>query len=232
MEGLAPGSRELPSDAAHYLCKVHRLVAGDEFVAFDPGAGVESAGRLSSLARKAVWCELEAPVPARNPGALAVTLIQGVGKSEKPEEVVRAATALGARGVTFVTTERSVARPNAARGARLRSVAVEAARQSGRGDLPNIDGPLPLEQALEPWSGSDANKLTLDPLAARPLGERLVLPAVLLIGPEGGWSDVELARADSAGFERVALGPLTLRTELAAAVALGCFAARLPGNSG
>jgi 16S rRNA (uracil1498-N3)-methyltransferase len=50
-----------------------------------------------------------------------------------------------------------------------------------------------------------------------------------MIGPEGGWSERELAFSTEAGFECVALGPLILRTELAAAAALGCFVARLPG---
>jgi 16S rRNA (uracil1498-N3)-methyltransferase len=181
--------------------------------------------------RKLALCELEQPVPAQHCAVLDVTLLQGVGKSEKPEEVVRAATALGARAVTFVAAARSVARPNSARSARLRSVAIEAARQSGRGDLPAIDGPLSLAAAVEPWAGKAARKLSLDPRARLPLASRLAEPAVLLIGPEGGWTEAELELADAAGFERVALGPLTLRTELAAAAALGCFAALRSGTS-
>ena len=229
LEELAPGVRSLPRAASHYLCAVHRLESGDQFVAFDPEAGVETQARIVSADRKLAVCELQEPVPARRRGVLEVTLLQGVGKSEKPEEVVRAATALGAGAVTFVAAERSVARPNPARAARWRSIAIEAARQSGRGDLPRVEGPLSLEQALKTWEGSRARKLSLDPLAPLPLAARLEAPAVLLIGPEGGWSQAELAMADAAGFERVALGPLTLRTELAAAVALGCFAARLSG---
>jgi 16S rRNA (uracil1498-N3)-methyltransferase len=231
LEGLAAGPRDLPREAAHYLCSVHRLLPGDRFVAFDPVAAIECRARLVSADRKLVRCELEAPVPAQKRGALEVTLLQGIGKAEKPEEVLRAATALGARGVTFVAAERSVARPSAARAARLRSVAIEAARQSGRGDLPRIDGPVPLAEAVASLAPAEARRLRLDPLAEVPLAARLDTPAVLLIGPEGGWSDAELALAAGAGFEGVALGPLTLRTELAAAVALGCFAARLRGST-
>src|SRR5690606_35035911 len=75
-------------------------------------------------------------------------------------------------------------------------------------------------------------KLCLDPRAEMPLVTRIAdhpveASAALLVGPEGGLSPAEIELAVASGFERVALGPLTLRTELAAVIALGCFAARL-----
>lgn len=230
VEGLARGARELTGPAAHYLTVVHRLEPGAEFVAFDPEPGLEADARVVRVDRRSLVCEFQEPRAALRRGALDVTLLQGVGKGDKLEDVVRTATALGARAVCFVAAERSVARPNAERASRLKSVAIEAARQSGRGDIPRIALPEPLERVLEAWRGDGANKLCLEPGAQKPLGSRLVEPAALLIGPEGGLSPRELELVDSAGFERVSLGPLTLRTELAAAVALGSFAARLPGS--
>ncbi|HLV64622.1 MAG TPA: RsmE family RNA methyltransferase, partial [Polyangiaceae bacterium] len=151
------------------------------------------------------------------------------------EEVVRAATALGTRAITLVAAERSVARPDESRRARLRGIAIEAARQSGRGDLPALSGPERLERALAPYAEQSTLKLCLDPRATVPLAARITehpldASAALLVGPEGGFSEAELDLAASSGFERVALGPLTLRTELAAVIALGCFAARLAGD--
>ncbi len=229
VEGLERGTRELSGPAAHYLSVVHRLEPGAEFVAFDPEAGLEADARVVRVERRSLSCELEPPRRALRGGSLDVTLLQGVGKGDKLEDVVRTATALGVRAVCFVAAERSVARPHVERAARLKSVAIEAARQSGRGDIPRIALPEPLEQVLVAWRSNGANKLCLTPGATQPLGARLVEPAALLIGPEGGLSPRELELADAAGFERVSLGPLTLRTELAAAVALGCFAAQLPG---
>jgi len=230
LEGLERGRRELSRGVSQYLCAVHRLGVGDAFIAFDPEAATECDATLLDADRRAATAELFEPRAAENRGSLAVTLLQGVGKGDKLEDVVRLVTALGARGVCFVSAERSVARPGAERAARLRSVAIEAARQSGRGDIPSIEGPLPFAQALEPWRGPGVTRLCLDPRAATPLFARLDEPCVLLIGPEGGWSAEELADARAAGFESVALGPLTLRTELAAAAALGCFAARRAGS--
>ena len=229
VEALTRGVRELSGPAAHYLTVVHRLEPGAAFVAFDPESGLEADSRVVRVERRTLLCELEEPRLAARRGALDVTLLQGVGKGDKLEDVVRTATALGARAVCFVAAERSVARPSAERATRLKSAAIEAARQSGRGDIPRIVLPEPLEQVLAAWRGAGANKLCLEPGAEKPLGARLAEPAALLIGPEGGLSPRELELADAAGFERVSLGPLTLRTELAAAVALGCCAARLPG---
>jgi 16S rRNA (uracil1498-N3)-methyltransferase len=229
LDGLVPGRRELSRPVSNYLCAVHRLEAGELFIAFDPERAEECEARLIDADRRGATAELSEVRAAANRGGLDVTLLQGIGKGDKLEDVVRLATALGAKAVCFVSAERSVARPSDERAARLRSVAIEAARQSGRGDIPSIEGPSSLAHALEPFRDAGVTRLCLDPRADTPLASRLREPCVLLIGPEGGWSADEIADASAAGFERVAIGPLTLRTELAAAAALGCFAARLAG---
>jgi len=234
LEGLRAGRRQLPTEAAHYLARVQRLAAGDRFVAFDPEAVLEADATLLHVSRQGSECELAVPRAARR-AELGVTLMQAAGKGDKLEEVVRAATALGAAEVRVVVSERSVARPGSERGARLRAVAVAAARQSGRGDVPRITGPLSLLDALGELSGlTQALRICLHPRAALPLADAIAGSAaggeaLLLIGPEGGFSDAELASIEQSGFCLAALGPLTLRTELAAIAALGAFAARLPG---
>jgi 16S rRNA (uracil1498-N3)-methyltransferase len=231
LTALAPGPRDLPREAAHYLCVVHRLESGSTFVAFDPEQGLEAFGKIVLLERARVACELEQPKPARG-GTLGVTLLQATAKGDRLEQVVRGATALGVERIVLVVAERSVARPADFRRERLRAISIEAARQSGRGDVPALDGPVPLDErlvALADWVGL---KLCLAPQATVPLATHLNgsapgSPAVILIGPEGGLSDAELVAAREAGFLEAGLGPLTLRTELAAIAALGCFAGRL-----
>ncbi len=224
---LAPGERELTGEVARYLLRVHRLRAGDGFVAFDPLAAVEADGTLLDGRR----CRIDALRPARR-APLDVTLLQGLGKGDKLEQVVRDATALGARRVVAVHTERSVARLGddraAARRQRLGTVAVEAARQSGRGDVPLIEGPLGLADALAGLAPGGL-RVVLDPEATRPLGAvawDARTPAVLLIGPEGGLSAAELSLACAAGFESASLGPFVLRTETAAVAALSALVTR------
>jgi 16S rRNA (uracil1498-N3)-methyltransferase len=164
-----------------------------------------------------------------------VTLVQCAGKGDKVEDVVRAVTALGASAVVVATSERSVARggDSERRQARLEAVALDAARQSGRGDLPALKGPLPLSSVLTSFTEEAALKLCLRPDATRSLGTALRerrggRELVLLVGPEGGFSEAEQQAIEQAGFEGVHLGRLVLRTELAGPAALGAVLAAEP----
>ncbi|HVR18633.1 MAG TPA: RsmE family RNA methyltransferase [Polyangiaceae bacterium] len=234
MSGLSPGERHLEADAAHYLSHVHRLRAGDRFVAFDPGERVEAPGEILRVDREAVSVRLGETMPARAVPPLDVTLVQCSGKGDKIDDVVRATTALGVSAVLVAESSRSVARLDAERAEkkreRWRAVALDAARQSGRGDVPNVDGPRPISDVLSAFRDDPAMKLCLDPHATATFASALRANAapnrvVLLVGPEGGLSDDELALAERAGFVRVRLGPFVLRTELAASAALGALLA-------
>jgi 16S rRNA (uracil1498-N3)-methyltransferase len=125
--------------------------------------------------------------------------LQGIGKADKPERVVRDATALGVASLVFVETARSVSRLRERaekRAERWRTIAIDAARQCGRGDTPAIDGPSTLAEALACLAPGTL-RLVLAPNAEHGLGERLgavseQTPVVLLVGPEGGLTDSEL----------------------------------------
>jgi len=227
LEELREGEHPITGDPARYLTRVLRLREGARFTAFDPAARLEAEATLLAAERDRVVARFERPAPASVVGTAYVTLIQCAGKGDKVDEVVRAATALGAGRIVIATSERSVARAAASseRSARRRAIALDAARQSGRGDLPLLEGPLLLEDALGAARASPALKLCLEPTAeatlGRALGERAGRDLVLLIGPEGGFSDAERDSARAAAFTLVRLGSLVLRTELAAVAALG-----------
>jgi len=232
--GLSPGERRLDGDAAHYVAHVHRLRTGEPFVAFDPAARLESEGEILKVDREAVIVRLGVNSPARAVPPLDVTLVQCAGKGDKVDDVVRASTALGVRALLVAESSRSVARIEGERATRRRerwrAIALDAARQSGRGDVPEIEGPRPLADILSALRDPPATKLCLDPQASASFTSALSPPlpklaVILLIGPEGGLTDDELTLADRAGFIRVRLGPFVLRTELAAAAALGALLA-------
>jgi 16S rRNA (uracil1498-N3)-methyltransferase len=182
---------------------------------------------LVSADANGVVARFTEPVPARVVGLTGVTLIQCAGKGDKVDEVVRAATALGASAIVIAQSERTVARgtPSDERRERLRAIALDAARQSGRGDLPELRGPVSLSDVLAEMSAKPALKLCLEPTAAMTLGralsERAGRELVLLVGPEGGFSSSERDETQAAGFVLARLGTLVLRTELAGAAALG-----------
>jgi 16S rRNA (uracil1498-N3)-methyltransferase len=223
---LVAGERRIAGAEAHYLARVLRLRPGATFVAFDPLARNEARVTVTDVERDYVLAHFEAPEAAQNLGHAAVTLIQCAGKGDKVDDVVRAATALGASRVVVATSEHSVARGPSSpeRRQRLATIALDAARQSGRGDVPELAGPVALVDAIAELRGEDAQKLCLEPGAERTFGaalrERGERALVLLVGPEGGFSDGELELARGAGFGLVRLGGLVLRTELAAVAAL------------
>jgi 16S rRNA (uracil1498-N3)-methyltransferase len=235
---LVPGRKVLDEGTGRYVARVHRLRVGDAFVGFDPEAGTEASCTVESDRLPDVEVSVGDVSPSRARPAWDVTLLQAVGKGDKPDQVVRDATVLGARRVVLVHTERTVARAEGAhKRERERRIAVEAARQSGRGDVPEILGPVSLEDALSgDFSPTTTKSLGLvlcfredsEPLLTRLATWQSGRPLSVLVGPEGGFSPVEVEQATLAGFLPTSLGAFVLRTETAATVALGvvqCHAA-------
>ncbi len=193
LAGLEKGERLLEPKTAHYLREVLRLRAGDTFVVFDPDALLEADARFAESTE----------------GTYA-----GIGTLR--------AVSRGARSVA-----RAGDRADAKR-ARLEAIALDASRQSGRADVPKLVGPHTLERELEAWREVPAIKLCLVPGAVRSLRSLIAdwslgSPIALLIGPEGGFADGELASAEHAGFVQASFGELVLRTEIAGVAALGAL---------
>jgi len=231
IDQLGPGERVLGADASHYLAHVHRLREGDEFVVFDPAACLEAGATVLEVAHKRVHCEIGETRPGKR-SELSVSLLQCMGKGDKIDDVVRASTAIGVSQVSLCESARGQLRLGErapARLERLRAIALSAAQQSGRGDLPSIDGPYDLPRLLAGWQSRDALKLCLEPRAEQRYGAALSGASgrhvALLIGPEGGFDESELALAEGAGFTLVSFGAFVMRTELAGIAALGALIA-------
>jgi 16S rRNA (uracil1498-N3)-methyltransferase len=230
VEGLDSGQRELTGAAARYIQRVHRLGPGDSLLLFDPLLGLEAEAQILSSAAGAVLCQLDAARPSGYRAA-PICLLQALAKGAKPDSTIAEATALGVERIVFLESERVVVRleqeRGAARRARWQRIAVEAARQCGRGNVPAIQGPLPLQDVLA--QATDAWRLQLSPHGAPLLAElaewRAGQSVALLVGPEGGLSAAEVSRAEAAGFRPASLGRTTLRTELAGVAALGAVVA-------
>jgi 16S rRNA (uracil1498-N3)-methyltransferase len=222
---LAAGTLVLPRDAAKYVSRVHRLGVGEELVMFDPEARTEADAVIVASGND-VSVRLGEPRASTRIPARQATLIQCVGKADKLDQVVREATELGATAVLPAIAERSVAhRAGAGALDRWRRIAIEAARQCGRGDVPTIAPPRPLVEVLaEAPAGS---RVLLDPHGESPLRAYIVRAAsayTFAVGPEGGFSPAEIAVARQHGFVTARLGTFTLRTETVAAAVLGALA--------
>jgi 16S rRNA (uracil1498-N3)-methyltransferase len=226
---LAAGARiDAAPEQAHYLNHVMRLSAGDELRLFN-GRDGEWAARVAGVNRRG--CVLEALALSRPQAAGPdLELVVALVKRTRLETIVEKAAELGARRVRLVVTERTNAeRTNVAR---LAAIAIEAAEQTGRLDVPRIAPPEPLRGLLADWP-SDQPLMFCDeagdaPPAPAALAGRAPGPWAVLIGPEGGFSPKERAaiRALPAAVP-VSLGPRILRADTAAIAALTLWQAML-----
>lgn len=224
---LAAGSLVIAGPAAHYALRVRRIAVGDALVLFDPEHGLEVDAEVREAGRDRAVLALGPARPATVVSRRRVTLVQSVGKGDKLDAVVRDATELGATRIAPAIASRSVARregPGVAQ--RLRRIAVEAARQCGRGDVPRVDPSFPLDQVAR--SIEDDLRIALVPDAPPGLGALLAAaPAgtsvALAVGPEGGFARADREALAAARFVEVSLGPVVLRTETVCAAVLGAL---------
>jgi 16S rRNA (uracil1498-N3)-methyltransferase len=167
------------------------------------------------------------------PPAPPVTVVQALPKSERSELAVELATEAGADAFVAWQAARCVARWEGARAdkglRRWQAVARSAARQSRRAHIPAVSGPVTtaeLARRITEDVAPGAVVLALHESATESLAKHVgqqADPIVLLVGPEGGIADDELADLTAAGAVAVRLGPTVLRTSSAAAVALGAL---------
>lgn len=230
VQNLTEGEQPLDPEASHYVLSVHRLKPGDAVVLFDPVLGLEGAGTLLRGTGKAAVCRIQSLQPSRSIPHGAITLVQALAKGDKLDRVISDATALGVARIVIAVTKRCVARHSsgdeASRTRRWRRIAIEAARQSGRGNIPTIQGPLEFAASVDECA-SCSLRILLSPHANLRLRQLLTIqvpqPVALFVGPEGGLSDEEQTALVAAQFTPVRFGDLTLRTEVCATAVLGAM---------
>jgi 16S rRNA (uracil1498-N3)-methyltransferase len=227
-EPLAEGALLLlGKPAAVHLTRVLRMQAGDALAVFD-GVGHEHEATIGAARGERLELRIGTARPVPPPSPLSITLAQGVSRGERMDYAVQKATELGVRCIVPLLCERSVVRLDAAQAARRlehwRGVAIAAAEQCGRADLPDIVPPGRLAEHLAAARSRPGLRLVLAPQATTSLRELPAPTAVeILIGPEGGLTDEEIALAALAGYAGVRLGPRVLRTETAAAAAIAAL---------
>ncbi len=227
---LAVGQRlPLPEDSSVHLLRVLRLAPGDEVTLFN-GDGHDYRARLLSAAKRGAEAEILEQLAVPRESALHITLAQGLARGEKMDLVLQKATELGAFAFAPVLTERTEVKLDAERAgkrmAHWQGVVAAACEQSGRAVLPALREPQPL--ASYAAAETAGLKLALDPHGELELRALALTPGVhvaLVVGPEGGLSERDLATLRAAGFRGLRLGPRILRTETAGLAAVAALQA-------
>jgi len=216
----------LDGNAARHLSSALRMKIGQEITLFN-GQGGEYAAELTEVGKNKVSAKVIEYRDIDRESALKVHLAIGVSRGERMDLIVQKATELGATEITPLFTERTEVKLN---GERLekkvrhwQQIAISACEQCQRNQVPRINSPVTLDQWL---SLSDQNtdeilKFVLHHRTEKRLSEHQAVNSIcLLVGPEGGLGEREIAAAIEKGFQPLALGPRVLRTETAPLAAI------------
>jgi len=213
---------------AHQIRNVLRMNKGDRVIVLD-NTGYEYEAVLTEIEKDGVLGRIEQKRPAAGEPQVRLTLYQSLLSRDKFELVLQKCTEVGVSRFVPVITQRSLVRgadtvtPNKL--ARWQRIITEAAEQSHRGRIPELDLPIEFEEAVSSLADHDLSLIASPDEHNTTLRKALhksnrtrPQTVALFIGPEGGFTDQELKLVCDAGTTPVSLGQRILRTETAAVV--------------
>ena len=217
---------ELGSQTHIHATKVLRLKTGDKFALFN-GDGFDYVAKVAEVTKHKTLVEIIDKYEVNNESPLTITLAQGLAASDKMDWIIQKAVELGIQSIQPLFTERSIVKLDRERADKKlehwRTVALAACEQTGRSAIPKILSPLPLSQWLsDQEKQTETLRLILTPLKAQNINHLNQKPSsiIFMVGPEGGFSEKEMALASHSAFIPVNFGERILRTETASIVAL------------
>ena len=219
---------KLSDDAFGHIVRVLRLTEGDTVTLFNGYESYQYTAKLVDVKKKHASVEILSQEAVSNESPLNIHLGQGVSRGDRMDFTLQKSVELGVNKITPLFTERCGVKLSTERLAKKREqwqkIVISACEQSGRCIVPEVTEPMFLQDWLK--QETSALKLNLHPKAKHSI---MTLPMEntvknqrvrLLIGPEGGLSDEEIAQANQTGFQDILLGPRILRTETAALTAI------------
>lgn len=225
VERIRGNTVTLTGENAAHIAKSLRMRAG-EVLTLSDADGTDCEGRIRSVTPESVEVEILETRQNTSEPSIAVTLYQALPKVGKFETIVQKAVELGVKQVVPILTSRCVSRPDeksmSKKLERYNKIALEAAKQSGRGIVPTVEPLMTYESMLSEFSEYDKVVLFYEE-GGESLRE-IVPPSAgkiaVIIGSEGGFSKEEVKNAVSAGAAVATLGPRILRCETAPVAAL------------
>jgi 16S rRNA (uracil1498-N3)-methyltransferase len=216
---------DLPEPVAHHALRVLRLADGAPILLFD-GRGGQYPSELIVDGRNA-RARVQRFDPVERESPLVLTLAQAWIATDKLDWVVEKAVELGAAAIVLFPAERSVVRLTGERRERrvshLRQIAVAACAQCGRNRVPALTAAESLRDAVSRLP--ERGRFVMSPEAGAAHTLQRIDAAGIIVGPEGGFTDGEIALATAEGCMPIRLGPRVLRTETAGLAALAAMQA-------
>ncbi|MDB4456194.1 16S rRNA (uracil(1498)-N(3))-methyltransferase [bacterium] len=214
---------------SHYLLHVLRVKADQTLILFD-GLGADYRATITEVSRKSVTVFINEQIETENTvseSPLQLTLAIAISKGDRMDWVMQKATELGVTRIQPLITQRVDVKLNAERMAKKMDhwigVVIGACEQSGRSVLPVLLTPKPIASWLTEDNSDFKLVLRAHGTALSTLTANVITPptsVTVLIGPEGGLDETELALAENTSFLATGFGPRILRTETAPIIAL------------
>ena len=230
-EPLVPGQEvQLGGPEGHHAASVRRMRVG-EAIALTNGRGLKARGVVRAVAPKQLTVAVHSVDTFELP-AVTFTLVQAVAKGDRDELAVQAATELGTSKVVPWQADRSISKwdgKEEKNRERWQQIVDEAAKQALRPWFPTVTQVQSSKSLAKQIAESAGTFLVLDPTAVMSLNQVELSSAgevALIVGPEGGITEAELALFETAGAKRVHLGSGILRTSTAGMAAISVLAAK------
>lgn len=212
------------SDARH-MTRVLRMKPGESVVLCD-SAGTDYDCVIEQASAERVVCRVRGQSPSAGEPSAAVTLYMALPKSDKLEFIIQKAVELGVSRIVPFVSARCIAKPDGTgrKAVRWRKIAAEAAKQCGRGRIPEVADVVPFAEAVRQAAQAETALFFYECEREMPLrsliGGKTLRTVSLMIGAEGGFSLEEAGQARAGGLNSVSLGKRILRCETAPLAAL------------
>jgi 16S rRNA (uracil1498-N3)-methyltransferase len=238
-DNITENKIDITGGDSNHIKKVLRLGKGDSITLCD-GEGTDYNAVIEEITRYNVRVIISSSIENKIEPPVLVTLFQSVPKSDKMDWIIQKSVELGVSKVIPIITERTVVRPEKGRIEkdkkeankikRWNRIAMESAKQCGRGKIPVVYDFLTFEEAMKKASVSDILIIPYELEEEINIKEFLknneftdskkYRDIALIVGPEGGFTREEIYMAVKTGFRPVSLGPRIMRVETAAIAVL------------
>lgn len=228
------GTVTLTGDDAHHISRSLRMAVGEPLTVCDM-QGTDYECTVSGFTQDTVTATVQGSLPTQSEPPYRAHLYQALPKGDKLDTVIQKSVELGVSSVTTFISERCIAKEGSNEENKLKrrnKIALEAAKQSGRGTLPEIKPTVSFKKMLDEAGAADLKLFCYEGESAVSLKQALrsaslsdngIISISLVIGSEGGFSPDEVSAARERGFTVVGLGKRILRTETAPDMALSCL---------
>lgn len=219
-ENISEDKIMITGEDVQHIKRVLRMRVGEELVLCD-SCGTDYTTRLAEIGDRDILCDILDKTQSQTEPNIKVTLFQGLPKASKMDYIIQKTTELGITKIVPCALGRCVSKPEGdKKTARWQKIAEEAAKQSGRGAIPDVTNVVKLDEAIKELSGCDLAFVPYECEEMRSIKSVLTSKSDIktvgfIIGPEGGFDKAEIEKLENAGIAPVSLGKRILRTETA-----------------